>query len=84
MIKNFNSFTESKSSEWDRWVSEKISLYNEDPEGTLFDIMTSTTEIIDQFLKSPDSSASKGALESCLKGNRMFLYWYSHGTIPND
>ena len=55
------------------WLNEQLENYNEDPINSLNDILYTTTDIIEQFLNNPNSNASKGLIESCLKHNKLFL-----------
>ena len=56
-----------------QWIEEKVFLYNENSEESLEDMLSTTTDVIEQYINSPDSLASKGLLESCLKHNKLFL-----------
>jgi hypothetical protein len=40
--------------------------------GTLEDMLSTTTDVIEQYVKSP-SIATKGVLDACLEHNKLFL-----------
>jgi hypothetical protein len=58
--------------EFDKWLEDKKFRYSFNKEMCYQDILSSTTSIIDQFLKSP-YQAQKGVLESAVKCNEIFL-----------
>ncbi len=55
------------------WVDKKMRECRVDKEQALNEILVDTTEIIRQFLDSPDSKATRGILGSCCKCNELFL-----------
>lgn len=55
------------------WVDEKMKEYRVDKEQVLNEMLENTTDIIRQFLNSPESKVTKGLLETCCKSNEMFL-----------
>jgi hypothetical protein len=56
----------------EQWLEEKVSAYNENPKEALEDMLSKTTDVIEQYTKSP-SIATKGLLDACLKHNKLFL-----------
>lgn len=56
----------------EQWLEEKVSAYNENPKEALEDMLSTTTDVIEQYIKSP-SIATKGVLDACLKHNKLFL-----------
>ena len=57
----------------EEWVSEKLSDYSKNKQETLEDMIITTTEILNQYIGSENSKASKGVLKNCLKHNIIFL-----------
>ena len=57
----------------EQWLEEKVSAYNENPKETLEDMLSTTTDVIEQFIKSPNSKATKGLLDACMQHNKLFL-----------
>ena len=57
----------------EQWLEEKISAYNENPKEVLEDMLSTTTDVIEQFIKSPNSKATKGVLDACMEHNKLFL-----------
>lgn len=55
-----------------QWLDEKLDEYRSDPKYTVEDVLTATTNAIEQYVKGP-SAATKGLLISCLEHNRLFL-----------
>jgi hypothetical protein len=56
----------------EQWLEEKVSTYNENPKEALENMLSITTDVIDQYVKSP-SIATKGVLDACLEHNKLFL-----------
>lgn len=56
----------------EQWLEEKVAAYNENAKESLEDMLSTTTDAIDQYIKNP-SIATKGVLESCVKHNKLFL-----------
>ena len=56
----------------EQWLEEKVSAYNENPKEALEDMLSTTTDVIEQYTKSP-SIATKGVLDACLEHNKLFL-----------
>lgn len=56
----------------EEWLEEKISAYNKNPKEALEDMLSTTTDVIEQYIKNP-SIATKGVLDSCLVHNKLFL-----------
>lgn len=56
----------------EQWLEEKVSSYNENPKETLEDMLLNTTDVIEQYTKSP-SIATKGVLDACLEHNKLFI-----------
>jgi len=56
----------------EQWLEEKVSAYNENPKETLEDMLLTTTDVIEQYVKSPNI-ATKGVLDACLKHNKIFF-----------
>ena len=56
----------------DDWLKEKLSAYNKEPKQTLEDMLLTTTDVIEQYLKSP-SRSTRGLIESCLQHNKLFI-----------
>lgn len=75
-IKAYMTFEQPQSVdntiEFNKWLEDKKQRYSENKEECYNDILSSTTSVIDQFLKSP-YQAQKGVLESAVKCNEMFL-----------
>jgi hypothetical protein len=57
----------------EQWLEEKVSAYNENPKEALEDMLSTTTDVIQQFVNSPNSIAAKGVLDACLSHNKLFL-----------
>lgn len=55
------------------WLKEKLADYANNPVETLEDLLGKTNDTIEQYIKSPESKAAKGVLESCLEHNNLFL-----------
>lgn len=64
----------------EQWLKNKVFLYKRNPKQTLEDMLSTTTDVIEQYIKSP-SVATKGVLEVCMKHNELFLDKIS---IKND
>lgn len=56
----------------EQWLEEKVSAYNENPKEALENMLTVTTDTIEQYIKNP-SIATKGVLYACLEHNKLFL-----------
>lgn len=57
----------------EQWLEEKVSAYNENQKEALEDMLSTTTDVIQQFVNSPNSIAAKGVLDACLSHNKLFL-----------
>jgi hypothetical protein len=57
----------------EQWLEEKVSAYNENPKEALEDMLSTTTDVIQQFVNNPNSFATKGVLDACLEHNKLFL-----------
>jgi len=57
----------------EQWLNGKLRGFNEDPKGMLIAELLTTTCVIEQFINSPKSHASKGLLESCMRHNKILL-----------
>jgi hypothetical protein len=57
----------------EQWLEEKVLAYNENPKEALEDMLSTTTNIMEQFIKSPDSQATKGLLDACMEHNKLFF-----------
>ena len=57
----------------EQWLEEKVSAYNENPQEALEDMLSTTTDVIQQFVNNPKSIAAKGVLDACLEHNKLFL-----------
>lgn len=55
------------------WLKQKLIEYNENPTEALEDMLHNTVDIMEQYIKCPDSHASKGLLEVCMEHNKKFL-----------
>ncbi len=55
-----------------QWLEEKVLAYNENPKEALEDMLSTTTDVIEQYTKSPNI-ATKGVLDACLEHNKLFL-----------
>lgn len=55
------------------WLKHKMSEYDKNPEETVENLLVRTTDVIEQFVNNPESKATKGLLEMCLKHNKLFL-----------
>lgn len=64
------TFTKMRTTE--RWLEEKVLAYNENPKEALEDMLSTTTDVIEQYIKSP-SISTKGVLYACLEHNKLFL-----------
>jgi hypothetical protein len=56
----------------EQWLEEKVSAYNENQKEALEDMLSTTTDVIEQYVKSP-SIATKGVLDACMEHNKLFL-----------
>ena len=56
----------------EQWLKEKVDAYKENPTEALEEMLQITTDVIDQYKKSP-YKAQKGLLGSCLAHNKLFL-----------
>lgn len=54
------------------WLNDKLFNYKHNPIITLEDMLSTTTDVIKQYINSPNLT-SKEVLESCLKHNELFL-----------
>ncbi len=57
----------------EQWLEKKVSAYNENPKEALEDMLSTTTDVIQQFVNSPNSIATKGVLDACLEHNKLFF-----------
>lgn len=55
-----------------QWLEEKVSAYNENAKEALEDMLSSTNDVIEQYIISP-SLATKGLLDACMEHNKLFL-----------
>jgi len=55
-----------------KWLEEKVSAYNENAKEALEDMLSSTNDVIQQYIISP-SLATKGLLDACMHHNKLFL-----------
>lgn len=69
-IKGTKKITQNMTTE--QWLEEKVSAYNENPKEALEDMLSTTTDIIEQYIKSPNI-ATKGVLDACLEQNKLFI-----------
>ena len=56
----------------EQWLEEKVSAYNENQKEALEDMLSTTTDVIEQYIKSPNN-ATKGVLDACMEHNKLFL-----------
>jgi hypothetical protein len=56
----------------EEWLKDKLFLYKRNPKETLEDMLSTTTDVIEQYIKSPNV-ATKGVLEVCMEHNKLFL-----------
>jgi len=56
----------------EQWLKEKVSAYNENPKEALEEMLSTTTDVIEQYVKG-QSNAAKGVLDACLEHNKLFL-----------
>ena len=56
----------------EQWLEEKVSDYNENLKEALEDMLSTTTDVIEQYIKSPNI-ATKGVLDACMEHNKLFL-----------
>jgi len=57
----------------EQWLEEKVSAYNENQKEALEEMLSTTNDVIYQFLKEPRSIATNGLLEACFHHNKLFL-----------
>lgn len=57
----------------EQWLEEKVSAYDENPKEALEDMLSTTTDVIEQFIKNPDSHTTKGLLDACMEHNKLFF-----------
>ncbi len=57
----------------ERWIEEKVDAYNENPKEALEYMLSTTNDVIEQFIKNPESYAAKGLLDACMEHNKLFL-----------
>jgi hypothetical protein len=67
--------------ELQKWVDKKIAEYKEDKVDCLEMMLYNTNQIIEQFLNSPTSQATKGVLENCMKCNKKFISVVDSGVV---
>lgn len=60
-------------SETQKWLDRKLDAYRSNPNDALEEMLSDTTECIEQFLNSESSLAAKAVLQSCMKHNKLFL-----------
>ena len=56
----------------EQWIAERVSAYNKNPKEALEDMLSTTNDVIEQYIKSP-SNATKGVLDACFEHNKLFL-----------
>lgn len=56
----------------EQWLDEKVSAYNDNPKDALENMLSTTTDVIEQYIKN-SSTATKGVLDACLERNKLFL-----------
>lgn len=56
----------------EQWLEEKVSAYNENAKEALEDMLSTTNDVIEQYIKSP-SITTKGVLDACMEHNKLFL-----------
>ena len=56
----------------EQWLEEKVSDYNENLKEALEDMLSTTTDVIEQYIKSPNI-ATKGVLDACMEHNKLFI-----------
>lgn len=56
----------------EKWLEEKVWEYNEDPKEALRNMLSTTTDVIEQYIKNPNI-ATKGVLDACMEHNKLFL-----------
>lgn len=66
----------------EQWVIEKVLAYNKNPKETLEEMLLTTTDVIDQYVKSQNNS-TKGVLDDCLKHNKLFLQYLAKNSFVN-
>lgn len=57
----------------EQWLYDKISAYNQNPKEALEDMLTTTTDVIEQFLNNQGSRAAIGVLQECMGHNKLFI-----------
>lgn len=57
----------------EEWLNEKLVDYTAEPKETLEDMLSKTTDIMEQYDKNPESQVARGAFESCIYHNKLFL-----------
>jgi dsDNA-binding SOS-regulon protein len=67
--------------ELEKWVGKKIIQYRENKVDCLEMMLYETNQVIEQFLKSPSSKATRGVLESCMKCNKKFMSVVDSGRV---
>ncbi len=55
-----------------QWITEKVSVYNENPKEALEYMLSTTNNIIEQYIKNPNNT-TKGVLDACFEHNKLFL-----------
>ena len=59
--------------EYQKWLVDMIYQYNDNPTLALEEMLTETTNVIEQYINSKDSLASKDLLKICMECNKLFL-----------
>lgn len=56
------------------WLDEKLLAYKENPKAALENMLSATTDTIEQYINSPSSMETKKLLDICLQHNKLFLH----------
>jgi hypothetical protein len=55
------------------WLKEKVWEYEQDPKEALENMLATTTDVMKQYQKKPESKAAKGVFDACIEHNKLFL-----------
>jgi len=66
----------------EQWIDEKVLEYNENPKEALENMLSTTTNIMEQYIKNPNSFATKGVLDACMEHNKLFLQTVGIVQVP--
>lgn len=57
----------------EEWLEDKLTAYNEEPKEALEQMLSTTNDVIEQFINAPTSKPALGLLIACMEHNKLFL-----------